>query len=87
MNNIDVLKINEILFTYWDPIGVNECNGISDEYMRYAYDLLSKSSVLFSQEKIERYLKLVCIEIIELPPNEQKIKEAAKNLYHYFRRI
>jgi hypothetical protein len=57
--NFEVLKIEGILMAYWDPIGVKDVPGASDEYRSYAGHILTMVTERKTADEIEDYLKNV----------------------------
>jgi hypothetical protein len=61
-------EIERILLREWDPIGVNDCPGASDEYDSYAFEIytMMHAATPASAHEIAAYLGKVQSEHMEL---------------------
>ena len=71
-------RIDEILFKEWDPIGVSEFGGPSDEYQGYLPQVFRLALESENPSPIAEYLTLVTTERMGMSAAEQYDLKVAK---------
>ena len=73
-------KIDEILWKYWDPIGVNDDFDARDEYQSYIGSLYKLILTKANEEKLKNYLRIIEKEEIEIETPDKKMKKTIEKL-------
>ncbi len=75
-------KINNLLLTHWDPIGVQNTDFAHDEYLQYAHEIYEMIQHLNSDDELFEYLWELETEHMGLEGNRIKTKKAAKIIFN-----
>ncbi|MEO6610946.1 MAG: hypothetical protein ABIT05_09295 [Chitinophagaceae bacterium] len=73
-------KIDDLLWTERDPIGVNDCEEARDEYTSYALQIWGLKHHQADNETIAKRLFEIETVMMELPGNMERCKELAKKI-------
>ena len=75
--------IDEILWNYWDPIGINDCKEARDEYYSYIPQFYSLKNLGASEHEITQILFEIETIRMGLTGNIKNCKAVAKKLVEF----
>ena len=73
-------QVDEILWKYWDPIGVNDCEEARDEYYGYITAIIKLLKNNCDSYKLSNHLHQLRINSIGLRENLVEDQKVAKQL-------
>lgn len=79
------LRISEVLFYVWDPIGVNDLPQARDEYDSYADAVWRMAIEKKSKNEISAYLLNVTTAMMEVEPRPDHDDNVAELIIEWFR--